>query len=48
MEVADIILLYADLMRQAFPFAVVFWGGNLIVTTFCRAAFTGKITFRSF
>lgn len=46
MVVQDIIALYIEVMQEAIPFAVVFWMGNLIVSTFCRAAFGGKLEFR--
>lgn len=46
MEVTQIVALYTEVMREAVPFAVVFWMGNLIVSTFCRAAFGGKLEFK--
>lgn len=46
MVVTDIIALYIDVISEALPFAVVFWMGNLIVSTFLRAAFGGKLEFR--
>lgn len=39
--------LYADIAVIAVPFAIAFGIGNLIVSTFLRAAFGGKIHFGS-
>lgn len=39
--------LYTDVVKVAFPFAVAFGVGNLIVSTFLRAAFGGKLKFGS-
>ena len=46
MESADIILLFAEVIEQALPFTVLFWMGEMLVTTFLRAAFGGKLSFR--
>lgn len=46
MSVQEIVKLYVEVMQEAIPFAVVFWMGNLIVSTFCRAAFGGRLEFR--
>lgn len=37
--------VFTDIVTAAIPFAVVFSIGNLIVTTFMRAAFGGKLVF---
>lgn len=37
--------VFTDLMTMALPIAIVFEVGNLIVGTFMRAAFGGKIWF---
>lgn len=41
----EIISVYADLVGQAVPIAITFSLGNLIVTTFLRMAFGGKVEF---
>lgn len=42
----DAIELYAMIVTSALPYAVTFAIGNLIVSTFMRMAFGGKIEFR--
>lgn len=37
--------IYVEMMSQALPFALAFEVGNLIVSTFLRAAFGGKLWF---
>lgn len=37
--------LFVDVLNCALPFAVVFAIGNLVVCTFLRAAFGGKLWF---
>lgn len=37
--------LYTQLIEQAVPIAIVFEMGNLIVSTFLRVAFGGKLWF---
>lgn len=37
--------LYTQIAQEAVPFAIVFSIGNLIVTTFLRVAFGGKLWF---
>lgn len=39
--------LYSDLISVAVPIAVVFEVGNLIVSTFMRTAFGGRLWFGS-
>lgn len=46
MASSDIVALYASMLQEALPFAIIFWLCDLIVTTFLRAAFGGKLTFR--
>lgn len=41
----EIIAIYADLCSQAVPIAVTFSLGNLIVSSFLRMAFGGKVQF---
>ncbi len=48
MVIADIVQLYADVISEALPFTITFFMCDLIVTTFLRAAFGGRLTFRSF
>lgn len=46
MEIADIVMLYAQCMEFAVPVAVVFYLGDLVVSTMLRTAFGGTLTFR--
>lgn len=46
MEIADIVVLYVEIIREALPITVVFWFGNMIVSTFLSAAFGGKLSFK--
>lgn len=46
MEYNDIIALFVDIVENAVPFAVVFTLGNILVNTFLRMAFGGKIEFK--
>lgn len=39
--------LYTDVARIGLPFAIAFGVGNLIVSTFLRVAFGGKLRFGS-
>lgn len=48
MEINDIISLYVDCISYALPFTLVFYFGDFLVTTFLRAAFGGKLSFKSF
>lgn len=46
MEVFEIITLFAEVIREALPFTVTFWMGEMIVTTFLRVAFSGRLSFK--
>lgn len=48
MEVAEIIGLYVECISIALPFTICFYICDFLVTTFLRAAFGGKLTFKSF
>ena len=48
MDLNEIIALYVDCIKIALPFTIVFYMCNMIVSTFLRTAFGGKLTFRSF
>lgn len=48
MEIADIVALFAECMRLALPFTVIFWFCELVVSTVLRAAFGGKLSFKGF
>lgn len=48
METSEIVLLYAQCIQTALPFTLVFYIGDFIVTTILRAAFGGRLTFKSF
>lgn len=43
--VSDAIQIYAQILEQCIPFAIVFGIGNIIVSTFLRVAFGGKLWF---
>lgn len=47
MTVAPIVSLFCDVVAISLPFSIVFWAGELIVTTVLRAAFGGKLSFRA-
>lgn len=47
MVVSDIALLFAEVVREAIPISIVWYLGELIVSTFLRAAFGGKLTFKA-
>lgn len=46
MVISDIVALYVEIIREALPFVLVFWIGELIVTTFLRTAFSGRLSFK--
>ena len=46
MEAVEIAQLYVDIVSAALPFTLVFFFGDFIVTTFLRAAFGGRLTFK--
>lgn len=43
--IQDAIAIYTEIITYALPFAIVFELGNLLVGTFLRAAFGGKLWF---
>lgn len=47
MSVEPIVSLFCDVVGISLPFAIVFWAGELIVTTVLRAAFGGRLSFRA-
>lgn len=42
---AEAIEIYTNMISNAIPYAIVFEVGNLIVCTFMRVAFGGKLWF---
>lgn len=44
-QLPEIVALYVDIVRSAVPVALVFGFGDLMVTTFLRAAFGGRLSF---
>lgn len=48
MDVSAIVPVCVDIYSAAVPIAIVFWLCDLIVTTFLRAAFGGRLSFRTF
>ena len=48
MQINEIVALYVEVIQIALPFTIVFYLSDLIVTTFLRAAFGGRLTFKSF
>lgn len=42
---AEAIEIYTNMISSAIPYAIVFEVGNLIVCTFMRVAFGGKLWF---
>ena len=48
MQINEIVALYVEVIQFALPFTIVFYLSDFIVTTFLRAAFGGRLTFKSF
>lgn len=48
MELTAIVSLYVEIVESAIPVALVFGFGDLIVATFLRAAFGGRLSLKSF
>ena len=48
MEISEIILLYVECISIALPFTICWYICDFMVTTFLRAAFGGKLIFKSF
>lgn len=46
MELSDIVSVYVQVIREALPFTLVFFFGDMIVTTFLSSAFGGRFTFK--
>lgn len=46
MEGPEIVQVVTQCYVAALPLAVIFWTGELIVTTFLRAAFGGRLSYR--
>lgn len=46
MVVSDTVSVYVAMIQMALPFTFIFWGGEMIVTTFLRTAFGGKLSFK--
>lgn len=46
MSGSDIIALFVDIVEVAVPFATIFTLGNILVNTFLRMAFGGKVEFK--
>lgn len=46
MEMTEIIALFTEIVREAVPFTIAFWMGEMIVTSFLRVAFSGKLSFK--
>lgn len=42
MSIQEVILLFADVVKEAMPFVFVFFFGGYIVKVFCNAAFGGR------
>ena len=42
MNIQEVILLVADVVKEAMPLVVVFFFGGYIVKVFCNAAFGGR------
>lgn len=48
MEISAIVELYVEVIEIALPFTITFYMCEFLVSTFLRAAFGGKLTFKSF
>lgn len=47
MAVSDIALLFAEVVKEAIPITIVWYLGELVVGSFLRAAFGGRLTFKA-
>ena len=47
LSVSDAVSVYVSLIEYVIPFVAVFLLGDLCVSTILRAAFGGRLTFRS-
>lgn len=47
MQIADIVTVYVQCIREALPIAVVFWFGDMIVSTVLRSAFGGRLSLKA-
>lgn len=45
--VTDIVSLYVEVIELALPFTLIFYFCDFIVSTFLRAAFGGRLTFKA-
>lgn len=45
MDMSALVSVCVDIYSAAVPIALVFWLAELIVTTFLRAAFGGRLSF---
>lgn len=48
MAVSEIVAIYVECMTIALPVTIVFFLGDLIVTSVLRSMFGGRLTFKSF
>lgn len=48
MQVNEIVALYVECIQIALPVTLVFYLGDFITTTILRAAFGGRLSFKSF
>lgn len=48
MSSTEIILLYAECIKTALPFTIIFYIGDFITCSILRAAFGGRLSFKSF
>jgi len=48
MQIADIVTLYVEVIQIALPFTIVWYISEFLVQTFLRAAFGGRLSFKSF
>ncbi len=46
MVLTEIVELFAEIVRESVPFTIIFWMGEMIVTTLLRVAFSGRISFK--
>ncbi len=48
MTISEIVALYVEVIQIALPFTITFYICEFVVTTFLRAAFGGRLTFKAF
>lgn len=46
MEAVEVVKLYAEIVKLAIPFTLIFWVCEMIANTVLRAALSGRLSFK--